>query len=118
MSNTFQPIGRGTVVSAASVAAKPATVEWQACVDPVREWKKQQEVSARAGCEMTTRKVAAERFETVARCDLPNIGKGLSRSMATIKNTGAYEVTIENEGALARTGAREHLVATRLGGCP
>lgn len=99
-------------------ADKPTTIKRQACVDPVGEWKKQQETSARAGCEMTTTKVAADRFETLVQCDLPNVGAGRSRSVAVIRSADAYEVTVENEGVLAKTGAREHLIAERLGDCP
>ncbi len=99
-------------------ASKPTTIERQVCVDPVSEWKKQHEASKRAGCKMTTRKVSADRFETVAQCDLANVGKGTSRSVAVIKSATAYEVSVENEGVLAKTGDREFLSAKRLGDCP
>jgi hypothetical protein len=98
--------------------SKPSIIERQVCVDPVTEWKKQQEALRRNGCTVSTRKVAANRYETSARCDIANVGKGSSRSTAVIKNAGAYEVTVENDGVLARTGARERLVAKRLGDCP
>ncbi|MBL8658217.1 MAG: hypothetical protein JNM75_00515 [Rhodospirillales bacterium] len=99
-------------------SSEPTLIERQVCVDPVSEWKRQHAASERAGCKMTTRKVAADRFETVARCDLPNVGKGTSRSVAVIKSASAYEVSVENDGVLAKTGNREFLSAKRLGDCP
>jgi hypothetical protein len=101
-----------------NTAGKPTTIERQGCVDPVAEWKKQQEASARAGCSVKTVKAAPDRYVTTADCTLPNVGEGSSRSTAVIKGAGAYEVTVENRGVLAKTGESEHLLAKRLGDCP
>lgn len=101
-----------------STAGKPTTIERQGCADPVAEWEKQHEASGRAGCSVKTLKAAADRYVTTAECTLPGAGEGSSRSTAVIKGPGAYEVTVENQGVLAKSGEREHLVAKRLGDCP
>lgn len=97
---------------------KPTTIERTVCVDPVAEWKKQRETSTRSGCKVKTTKAAPDRFLTTAECDIPGVGKGVSRSTAVIRDRGHYQVTVENEGVVAQTGAREQLVAERLGDCP
>lgn len=101
-----------------TTAGKSTTIERQGCTDPVAEWEKQREASGRAGCTVETVKAAADRYVTTAECSLPNAGQGSSRSTALIKGPDAYEVTVENSGVLAKSGEREHLVATRLGDCP
>lgn len=101
-----------------TTAGKPTTIERQGCADPVAEWEKQHEASGRAGCTVETVKAAADRYVTTAECTLPGAGEGSSRSTAVIKGPGAYEVTVENRGLLAKSGEREHLVARRLGDCP
>lgn len=100
------------------IGGKPTTIERTVCVDPVAEWKKQHETSIRSGCKVTTSKIAPDRFLTTADCDIPGVGKGVSRSTAVIEDSGHYQVTVENEGVVAQTGAREQLVAKRLGECP
>jgi hypothetical protein len=101
-----------------TTAGKPTTIERQGCADPVAEWKKQQEASGRSGCTMKTVKASADRYVTTAECKLPGAGEGSSRSTAVIKGPGAYEVSVENRGVLAKSGESEHLVAKRLGDCP
>jgi hypothetical protein len=101
-----------------TTAGKPTTIERQGCADPVAEWKKQHEASGRSGCTMKTVKAAADRYVTTAECKLPGAGEGSSRSTAVIKGSGAYEVSVENRGVLAKSGESEHLVARRLGDCP
>ena len=101
-----------------TTAGKPTTIERQGCADPVAEWKKQHEASGRSGCTMKTVKAAADRYVTTAECKLPGAGEGSSRSTAVIKGSGAYEVSVENRGVLAKSGESEHLVAKRLGDCP
>lgn len=101
-----------------TTAGKSTTIERQGCTDPVAEWEKQREASGQAGCRVETVKAAAGRYVTTAECSLPNAGQGSSRSTALITGPGAYEVTVENSGVLAKSGEREHLVARRLGDCP
>jgi hypothetical protein len=99
-------------------AGQPTTIERRICTDPVDEWKKMHASSKQSGCSVTTKKVSANQYVTTALCDIPDVGKGSSRSTATIESDSRYEVTVENEGVAARTGTREHLVATRVGDCP
>lgn len=100
-----------------NAGGKPTTIERTACVDPVAEWKKQQEASIRSGCKVTMTKPAVDRYIILAICDIAGVGKGVSRSTAIVRDSDNYQVTVENEGVVARTGAREQLVAKRLGDC-
>lgn len=98
--------------------SEPSTLERQTCVDPVAEWKRQETMSERMGCDVSTRRVAADRLVTTVDCDLPDVGRGSSRSTAIIEAADAYRVEVKSTGVLAKTGDREVLVAKRLGDCP
>lgn len=89
------------------------------CLDPIASMKEQNAILERAGCKFDPPVVEGNKYTYVARCDIPDAGKSVSRSVLTRESDKAYTVQVESEGELRGKPMKisETLTAKRVGNC-
>ncbi|MFO1320674.1 MAG: DUF3617 family protein [Burkholderiales bacterium] len=89
------------------------------CLDPAASMREQNAIMAKAGCTFDPAKIEGKSYTYVARCDIPNMGKSVSRSVLTYESDSAYSVAVESEGEMNGKPMKisETLIARRVGSC-
>lgn len=89
------------------------------CLDPAAAMREQNGIMAKAGCVFDPAKIEGKTYTYVARCDIPNMGKSVSRSVLTYESDSAYSVAVESEGEMNGKPMKvsETLIARRVGSC-
>ncbi|QQR75954.1 MAG: DUF3617 family protein [Holophagales bacterium] len=96
-------------------AAGPVVSE--ICFDPEVMANEMIAMFRRMGCTAERSRTGPSEWRHRVECDRPELPRGTSTSVTTVRGTDAYEARIVNEGGMAMPVVRERLVARRLGDC-
>ena len=94
-----------------------APVQADLCFDPGKSFAEQFAMFGQLGCGVESRHPAADTWEVSVRCEGGRLPKGSSTGRMVVASPEAYTSTIVNEGELVSMGARERVVAKRIGEC-
>lgn len=89
------------------------------CLDPVASMREQNAIMVKAGCTFDPPRIEGRTYTYLARCDIPNVGKSVARSVLTYESDSAYTVAVESEGEMNGKPMKiaETLIAKRVGNC-
>jgi len=69
------------------------------------------------GCSYERERTGSNIWTQRLTCDGADVPNGRSISVLQVTDADAFDVRIENDGAMATPVVREHLTAKRLGDC-
>jgi hypothetical protein len=100
-------------------AANVQSLSMRECLDPGRSMRDQNAMLEKVGCKFDPPQVAGKVYTYVARCDVPDVGKTVARSVLTVENDSAYTISVESEGVMQGKPMKtaETMTAKRLGNC-
>lgn len=96
-------------------AAEPMKSEL--CFEPAKAFAEQFEMFGQLGCAVESRRLAADTWEVNVRCAGGRLPNGSSTGRMVVASPEAYTSSIESDGEFASLGARERVVAKRIGDC-
>ncbi len=100
-------------------AANVQSLSMRECLDPGRSMRDQNAMLEKVGCKFDPPQVAGKVYTYVARCDVPDVGKTVARSVLTVESDSAYTISVESEGVMQGKPVKsaETMTAKRLGNC-
>lgn len=100
-------------------AANVQSLSMRECLDPGRSMRDQNAMLEKVGCKFDPPQVAGRVYTYVARCDVPDVGKTIARSVVTVESDSAYTISVESEGVMQGKPVKtaETMTAKRLGNC-